>query len=99
VLQPGGSTCSKEGAKSPVRRCRRRCWDKRRNDPSRTLRWKPRLAFEAQSRSWHRRGDKVFAGHGRGALKPSNNVSFDIHAGGFLFDRRAIGLRQEHVDD
>jgi NitT/TauT family transport system ATP-binding protein len=49
------------------------------------LAMKPRLAFDSAEPFVRIAGvDKVFPGHGRGALKAVDNVSFDIHAGEFI---------------
>ena len=51
------------------------------------LAMKPRLVFDSAEPFVRVAGvDKVFAGHGRGALKAVDNVSFDIHAGEFDSD-------------
>ena len=49
------------------------------------LAMKPRLVFDSAEPFVRVAGvDKVFAGHGRGALKAVDNVSFEIHAGEFI---------------
>ena len=49
------------------------------------LAMKPRLVLDSAEPFVRVAGvDKVFAGHGRGALKAVDNVSFEIHAGEFI---------------